>query len=134
MSQENARIVGLAHEYLNEGDINGLIALCDGDFELDMSARALNPETYRGHAGIRRFYSEVSEVWEEFRWEPLRFLEAADKVVVLLHSHGRGKGSGLEMARDAAMVWTVAEDRLRSVRFYTGQAEALEPPGCRSSA
>ena len=57
MSQENARIVGLAHEYLNEGDINGLIALCDGDFELDMSARALNPETYRGHAGIRRFYS-----------------------------------------------------------------------------
>jgi ketosteroid isomerase-like protein len=131
MSQENVEIVGLAHERLNEGDINGLIALCDGDFELDMSARLVNPEKYRGHAGIRRFYREVREVWEEFRWEPLRFVGATDKVVVLLHSHGRGRGSGLEMARDAAMVWTVRGDRAVSVRFYIDQAEALEAVGLR---
>jgi uncharacterized protein len=129
MSRETLEIVGLAHERLNEGDIDGLIAICDGDFELDMSARLLNPETYRGHEGIRRFYREVCEVWEEFRWEPLRFFEAADKVVVLLHSHGRGRGSGLEMARDAAMVWTVREDRAASVRFYIDQTEALEAAG-----
>ena len=131
MSQENVEIVGLAHDRLNEGEIDGLIALCDGDFELDMSARLVNPETYRGHEGIRRFYREVSEVWEDFRWEPLRFFGAADKVVVLLHSHGRGRGSGLEMARDAAMVWTVREDRAVSVRFYVDQAAALEAVGLR---
>jgi uncharacterized protein len=131
MSQENVEIVGLAHEYLNEGEINKLIALCDVDFELDMSARTLNPDTYRGHEGIRRFYREVREVWEEFRWEPLRFFGAADKVVVLLHSHGRGRGSGLEMARDAAMVWTVREGRAVSVRFYTDQAAALKAAGLR---
>jgi ketosteroid isomerase-like protein len=129
MSQQNVEIVGLAHERLNAGDINGVIGLCDGDFELDMSARVLNPETYRGHEGIRRFYREVCEVWEEFRWEPVRLVEAADKVVVLLHSHGRGRGSGLEMARDVAMVWTVREDRAVSVRFYIDRAEALEAAG-----
>jgi uncharacterized protein len=129
MSEKNFEIVRLAHERLNEGDIDGLIALCDGDFELDMSARVFNPETYRGHDGIRRFYREVSEVWDEFRWEPLRFCEAADKVVVLLHSHGRGRGSGMEMARDAAMVWTVREDRAVAMRFYIDQAEALEAAG-----
>ena len=131
MSQRNVELVGLAHERLNEGDIDGVIALCDGDFELDMSARILNPETYRGHEGIRRFYREVNEVWEEFRWEPQRFLAAADRVVVLLHSHGRGKGSGLEMARDVAMVWTVREGRAMSVRFYTDRDEALEATGLR---
>ncbi len=129
MSKESLKLVGLAHEFLNEGDIDALISVCDRDFELDMSTRTLNPEIYRGHAGVRRFYSEVSEVWEEFRWEPLRYAEAGDKVVVLLHSHGRGKGSGLEMARDAAMVWTVANDRVVSVRFYTDQAEALDAAG-----
>jgi uncharacterized protein len=128
MSKESVTLVELAHEYLNEGGIDALIALCDPDFELDMSARTLNPEIYRGHAGIRRFYDEVSEVWDEFRWEPQRFVEADDKVVVLLHSHGRGKGSGLEMARDAAMVWTVA-DRAVSVRFFTDQTEALRAAG-----
>jgi ketosteroid isomerase-like protein len=129
MSQQNVEIVGLAHERLNAGDINGVIALCDGDFELGMSARVLNPETYRGHEGIRRFHREVCEVWEEFRWERVRFVEAADKVVVLLHSHGRGRGSGLEMARDAAMVWTVRKDRAVSVRFYIDRAEALAAAG-----
>jgi ketosteroid isomerase-like protein len=99
MSEENVEIVRLAHERLNEGDIDGLIALCDGDFELDMSARFMNPETYRGHEGIRRFYREVREVWEEIRWEPLRFAAAADKVVVVMRDQGRGRGSGLEVAR-----------------------------------
>ena len=94
-----------------------------------MSARVLNPATYRGHDGIRRFYREVSEVWEEFRWEPLRFAEAGERVVALLHSHGRGRGSGLEMARDVAMVWTVRGDRAVSVRFYVDQAEALADAG-----
>jgi ketosteroid isomerase-like protein len=50
---------------------------------------------------------------------------------VLLRSHGRGKGSGLEMARDAAMVWAVRNSRLVSVRFYTDQARALEAAGLR---
>ena len=82
--------------------------------------------TYRGHDGIRRFYGEVSEVWEEFRWEPQRFVDAGDRVVVLLHSHGRGRGSGLEMSRDVAMVWTVRDGRAASVRFYADQAAALD--------
>jgi ketosteroid isomerase-like protein len=129
MSQENVETVRAVLEHLNEGDINGLILLCDSDFELDMSARVFNPKTYRGHEGIRGFYREVGEVWEDFRWEPLRFFEADDEVVVLLHSHGRGRGSGIEMARDVAMVWTVREDRAVSVRFYIDQAEALEAAG-----
>lgn len=129
MSQESVAIVELAHELLNEGDIPGLIELCDDDFELDMSARVINPNTYRGHEGIRRFYSEVSEVWEEFRWDPVRFVPAGDTVLVLLHSHGRGRGSGLEMARDVAMLWTVHESRAVSLRFYVDQEEALEAAG-----
>jgi ketosteroid isomerase-like protein len=129
MSQGNVETVRAVLEHLNEGDINGLILLCDSDFELDMSARVFNPKTYRGHEGIRGFYREVGEVWEDFRWEPLRFFEADDEVVVLLHSHGRGRGSGIEMARDVAMVWTVREDRAVSVRFYIDQAEALEAAG-----
>ena len=126
VAQEDLELVRLAHRHLNDGDVEGLIALCDADFELDMSARTLNPATYRGHDGIRRFYGEVSEVWEEFRWEPQRFVEAGDRVVVLLHSHGRGRGSGLEMSRDVAMVWTVRDGRAASVRFYADQAAALD--------
>ena len=132
MSQKRVELVGLAHERLNEGDIDGLIALCDDDFELDMSARLMNPEVYRGHEGIRRFYREVREVWEQFRWEPRRIVGAADQVVVLVHSHGRGRGSGLEMARDAAMVWTMRGGRVVSLRFYVDQMKLSKRWGCGS--
>lgn len=129
MSEGNVELVRRAHDRLNEGDIESLVSLCDPDFDLDMSARVLNPATYRGHEGLRRFYDEVSEVWEDFRWEPQRLVSKGDKVVVLLHSHGRGRGSGLEMARDAAMLWTVSEGRALSLRFYIDQTEALETAG-----
>jgi hypothetical protein len=33
MSEENVEIVRLAHHRLNDGDIDGLIALCDSDFD-----------------------------------------------------------------------------------------------------
>lgn len=129
MSAQNVEIVRAAHEHLNKGNIEALTALCDVKFSLDMSARKLNPKTYEGHEGLRRFYGEVSDVWEDFHWDPLRFHPAGDKVVVLLHSHGRGRGSGIEMARDAAMVWTVRDGRAESMCFYIDQAEALEAAG-----
>lgn len=122
-------IVRQAYQCLNEGRIEELLALCTEDFQLDMSDRVLNPATYDGHEGIRRFYEEVSEVWEQFRWEPQRFVGAGDEVVVLLHSHGRGKTSGLEMTRDVAMVWTLRGTRASALRFYVKQAEALEAAG-----
>jgi uncharacterized protein len=126
MSADGVETVRAALECLNEGDVDGLISFCDDEFDLDMSARVFNPKTYRGHDGIRRFYGEVNEVWEEFRWEPTRFVDAGERIVVLLHSHGRGRGSGIEMARDAAMVWTVREGRALSLRFYIDQAQALD--------
>jgi ketosteroid isomerase-like protein len=129
MSSDGVETVRAALACLNDGDIDGLISYCDDDFDLDMSDRVFNPDTYRGHDGIRRFYGEVSDVWEEFRWEPTRFVDATDAVVVLLHSRGRGRGSGIEMARDAAMVWTVREGRALSLRFYIDQAEALKAAG-----
>jgi len=129
MSSEGVETVRAALACLNAGDIDGFISLCDENFDLDMSARVFNPKTYLGHDGIRTFHGDVSEVWEEFRWEPTRFVDASDAVVVLLHSHGRGRGSGIEMARDAAMVWTVREGRALSLRFYVDQAEALKAAG-----
>ena len=55
MSQENVEIVGQIFERLNRGDVEGVVELCDDDFVMDMTERVFNPDTYQGHAGIRRF-------------------------------------------------------------------------------
>jgi 3-hydroxy-9,10-secoandrosta-1,3,5(10)-triene-9,17-dione monooxygenase reductase component len=107
-----------AHEALNSGDVEGLVAECDPSFRLDMSDRVLNPAVYEGHEGIRQFVAEVHEAWETFTWEPEELVERGDLVLALIRSTGRGRGSGLELDRHAAMLWTVPAERAVSLRFY----------------
>jgi hypothetical protein len=53
-----------------------LLALFASDVLIDMSRRVLNPDIYEGHAGLRRFGTEVREVWAQFSIERERFVEA----------------------------------------------------------
>jgi len=129
VSEQDIELVRSAYEALNAGDIEALVELCDPDFHLDMSERVFNPATYEGHDGIRRFYGEVREVWEEFAWDPEALYDTGEQVVALLRSHGRGSGSGIEIDRDVAMVWTVRGGKAAALRFYVDQAEALNAAG-----
>ena len=127
MSSESFAIVERAHEALNWGDIDALIGLCDQNFRLDMSDRVFNPAVYEGHDGIRQFYAEVRDVWEIYVWQPEQLIEAGSEVVALLRSTGRGRESGVEVEREAAMVWSLRDRRLTGVRFYRNRNEALRP-------
>lgn len=111
---------------LNAGDIEALVAVCDRDFELDMSDRVFNPSSYRGHDGIRQFHTEVLEVWEQYVWEPEQVIEEGNRIVALVRTTGKGRGSGLEVDRQTAMIWTVRGDKALSLRFYRDRERALE--------
>ena len=111
---------------LNAGNIDELVTVCDRDFDLDMSDRVFNPSTYRGHDGIRQFHGEVLEVWEHYVWEPEQILERGDVIVALVRTTGKGRGSGLEVDRETAMIWTVRDDKAMSLRFYRDRGQALE--------
>jgi ketosteroid isomerase-like protein len=117
-------IVRRAHDALNRGDAEALTTLCAPDFRLDMSDRVFNPDVYSGHDGIRRFLAEVHEVWETFTWEPTDVKEAGDAVLVLVHSLGRGRESGLEIDRHSAMLWQIPDDMLLAMTFYRDPSAA----------
>ena len=110
---------------LNTGRIDSLVAICDQDFELDMSDRVFNPAVYRGHDGIRKFYAEVLEVWQSYTWEPEQLLEHGDLVLVLVRTAGRGRGSGLDVDRETAMIWRVRGDKALWLRFYRDREQAV---------
>ena len=119
-------LVRRAHDALNSGDVEALVAECDHRFRLDMSDRVLNPAVYEGHDGIRRFLAEVHEAWEKFTWEPEELTECGDLVLALIRSTGKGRSSGLELDRRAAMIWTVPGERAVSLRFFRERDVAHE--------
>jgi ketosteroid isomerase-like protein len=125
MSRESLDTARRVHEALSGGDVDGVIALCDPNFRLDMSDRVFNPAVYEGHHGIHEFLSDVREVWETFTWEPIEMTEYDEVVAVIIHSTGKARGSGLELDRRAAMLWEIEGGRAVSVAFYRDPEAAL---------
>jgi ketosteroid isomerase-like protein len=72
--------------------------------------------------------ADREEVWDEFRMEPDDVLDGGDRVVAV----GRwvGKGSGIEVHRPVADVFTLPDGRVVRAEFgFTDRAEALEAAG-----
>jgi ketosteroid isomerase-like protein len=122
-----------AHDALNRGDAEALVALCAPDFRLDMSDRVFNPDVYSGHDGIRRFLAEVHEVWETFTWEPTELMESPDVVLAVVRSVGHGRGSGMDIDRHSAMLWRIPEETLLALTFYRDPFAARIAAGIASA-
>ena len=78
---------------------------------------------------LNSFEAEDLEAWEERQLDPQRFLHVNDLVVVLMHEYRRGRGSGIEVETDTAVVFTVREGRVIRIQPYMDQADALEAAG-----
>jgi ketosteroid isomerase-like protein len=129
MSQENVEIVRRIYELLNRGDVEGVVALCDDDFAMDMSERVFNPDTYTGPDGIRRFYEGVRDAWESYRWEVEQTRTAGDSVVAMLHCLGQSRAGGPGVDWRVAWHWRLRRGSPVYVRFYRETADALEAAG-----
>jgi ketosteroid isomerase-like protein len=129
MSQENVEVVRRAYERMNEGDAEGLAALCDEKFVMDMSERVFNPDTYQGREGIARFLKDVREAWESYQWKVEDALVAGDLVVAMVHCEGRSRMGGPDVEWRVAWIWKIKDERALSLRFYRNRAEALEAAG-----
>lgn len=78
---------------------------------------------------IHAFETEDLEAWEERRLEPREFLHTGDLVVLLLHEYRRGRGSGIELENDTAVVFTVRDGRIVKMQGYMDQGAAKQAAG-----
>jgi ketosteroid isomerase-like protein len=134
MSQANVEVVrevvSLMDFAARADDLPGrLLELTAPEVEIDMSRRVFNPYVYEGHAGLRRLVRDVQEVWEEFSITPERFVDAGERVVVIMTRHGRGKGSGVAVDQRTAGIWTVGEGKIIRMETDIDPQEALEAVG-----
>jgi hypothetical protein len=77
--------------------------------------------TFRGHEGFRRFFAIVMDQIAEFRREQRQYLDAGDRVVVLLRSVGRPKG-GSEFDEPEVHVCAVRNAKIVTVDIYVDSA------------
>jgi ketosteroid isomerase-like protein len=132
VSQENVNLVLRVHTAVIQGDLDGLLARVHPKAEYrPATQRALEGEgsVFRGHDGIRRWFGELHELYEDLDAEILEVRDLGDRVVVVFLVRGRGTGSGVTLEQPLAQVVTLREGKVIEIREYFSRDEALEAVG-----
>lgn len=88
--------------------------------------------TWRGHAGMERFFLEMSRVWESFDMVEQEFLATGATTVVLTRVRARSRTTGRELAFPILQTIRVEEGRISEVHpFYWDTAAIAETCGAR---
>lgn len=104
----------------------------DEDFEFRLPGDYPEGEpVFRGREGVDQLVAMLGETWSEWQFEPERFLDAGDQVVVFARIVGRGKASGAPFELETTHVWTIRAGRAISVHAYRDRSQALEAAGLR---
>jgi ketosteroid isomerase-like protein len=106
-------------------DLDRVLALADPgvEFWAVTGERAGRTGPYRGHAGLREYFRDIGEVWEELRLTPREFRAAGDLILVT------GKVSASSRARtvtgSTGWIWRVRDGKVVYGRVYASAAEAI---------
>ena len=130
MSDEHAEVTRRTFEAIGRWDIDGLLELYDPEIEyLPLTGTRVESGGYIGHAGVREYFEEVAEIWEELHPRAEHVQTVGDQVVVLGACLVRGRGSGVESDGPMAWVLTVRDGKVTRHRGYRTSEEALAAVG-----
>ena len=68
MSEENVEIVRSSFAAIARGDVEGLLEFYDPHVQfLPLTGTQVESGGYHGHDGVRAYFAEVADVWDELR-------------------------------------------------------------------
>ncbi len=132
MPDDNVEVAKLAFQAFRERDVDRLLALADDAIELDLPSTATFAKragTYSGSEGVRAYFDDVSELWEELVLMPLEF-SAVGRSHVLVRGRVRARRPGGETTEvPSEWIFRFRDGRLARACAYSTKEEALEAVG-----
>ena len=135
MSRENVETVRRLIEANRSDDLDARIEavleeLWDPSCEYTSVIAALEPHTYHGHDGIRRYLSDLADRWAEWRSEAVETFEVRpDAVFATIRFRATGKDSGAPVDARLGVVFVLSEGKVLWGHTYLSRDEALEAVG-----
>jgi ketosteroid isomerase-like protein len=108
-----------------ERDLEGVLAHASPDIEFSAVTgdHAGRTGPYRGHDGLRQYFRDIAEVWDDLRIVPGEFRQDGDTILVT------GRVSARSPARIVAgstgWIWRVVSGLIVYVRVYPSAADAM---------
>jgi ketosteroid isomerase-like protein len=116
----------VAYDAWSRRDLDAFVAVFSEDVELrPVLGRGLGSTTYRGHRGLRRWYEEANEEWEELTVDPYEFHESGNHLVIFLRAIGRGRGSQVPVEAEIVHLAEFRDGKFTRLYGFSDREEAL---------
>jgi ketosteroid isomerase-like protein len=130
MPHGNVEIALAAVDAWNGGDREAWMALWDEEAVFYPLRAQLEGEAYRGHEGLERFLTGLTEEWEGVRFEIDETRAAGDQVVVGIgRFQARGRASGVDLNVPLGVLTRVRSGKIVYTRLFSDPADALQAAG-----
>jgi len=126
MSQENVEIIKRGWEHFAAtGEL-----LAPAELVWDVSRLGWpEQQIYLGREGAKQFLAEWADAWDDWEMEVEEYIDAGERVVVIVNQRGRSKGTGIPVEMRFAQVWTFQDGLGIKMLMYADPDEALEDVG-----
>lgn len=129
MSDEGLAALRRLIEAVGRGDAHAALAELDVDVEVE-DTDIPDADDYRGHQAFLAWVARWDESWATWRVENLEIRAAGESgAVALFKMVVTGKGSGIELGREDAVVATLRGDKVVNLGYYNDQPKALATAG-----
>src|SRR5271165_1174445 len=127
MSHENVDLVqGVLARFIATGELSW--DLMHEEIEVH-DHDIMDAGEYRGHLDFARWLENWGAAWADFSIEPEEFLDAGTGVVSVFRMKATGRGSGVAIERQDAIVWKVSDGKITRVDYYNNREQALKAAG-----
>ena len=140
MSEQYLEVLRRLYDAFHRRDMPAMLEIFDPEVEVSAPEgfqyaatmmRLLGPrfvvllETYHGHDEVRRLYEAMWAISARFTVDPKEFVQRGNQVFVPVVLRAQTAEGGIEGEAEGAHLWTLAGERVKSLRVYSDRRRAL---------
>ena len=125
--------VGRVRESLEafaDGGVDAVLPYLHSDFELVVSPEtALEPGSYRGGEGLRRYFGSYDEAMGDVHSVPQHLEGSGERVLADMVFRATGSGSGIEVELRVWLVFTLRDAKIHRIEDFPDRDSAAVAAG-----
>jgi ketosteroid isomerase-like protein len=129
MSHFQREALRARYKATSKENLGAVFADVHPDFELKTAERVPGAGIYRGAEAATKFFEDLVEPFEDVGYEPQRFFERGDKIVVFLIVRFKPRGTSAVVENQIGALWTIRDGKPVRCEMYPQREQALVAAG-----
>jgi ketosteroid isomerase-like protein len=127
VSESKVEVVQRLFDLFGEGrGIEPALEVMHPDVVIEIPpSMSAEPDTYRGHDGVRRYFAGFDGMLDEVRYEAFELIPVGDAVIASSKMSGRGASSGLDVGLESHVVHEFADGKVARMTPFPDLESAL---------